>query len=469
VAVITALHILIEVSGSWRPEIGIHHIPVALYLLPIAIAAFRYGFEGGLLTGVWCMALVAPNLALWHRGALDWLGEITYASVVLGTGVAMAWPVERERKQRQRAEATSGRLALLNEALAALSQPVDLGSSLDTVLARLMTTLRLESACIVMWEDSEEEPTVLACRTTAAEDLDMLRQLARVEGLSASDDGNLTVRGRAIAVPLIVEGRSSGALRVLVPEARPPTAEDIGLLKAITSQLGVAIDNARLHEREKRQLRSYAQLVTRAQEDERKRIARELHDDAAMSLVVLCRGLDSLGDSDEGFSSEHRLALGELRSVATATLADIRRFSRDLRPAVLDNLGLVAALEWLRSDLIERTGLKVDLQVEGNRRRLNSETEVAVFRIVQQALRNVERHAGASELVVEVTFKSDQLALSITDNGCGFVLPATSDELIRRGKLGLLGMRERAQLVGGTLSIQSQPGEGTHIAVEVPA
>jgi signal transduction histidine kinase len=207
-------------------------------------------------------------------------------------------------------------------------------------------------------------------------------------------------------------------------------------------------------------------LVTRAQEDERKRIAREMHDEAAQNVVVIQRELAAL----LGTSARHPFAgeLDKLRELAGQTLASMRRFSRDLRPPTLDELGLASALDQLVAEVKERSGPAAELRISGSSRRLPIETELAVFRIGQAAVHNVEHHADATEVVVELVFEPARVGLTISDDGRGFVLPKNLDELPQDGKLGLIGMHERAQLVGGTLQIRSRLGGGTRIDLEVP-
>lgn len=222
----------------------------------------------------------------------------------------------------------------------------------------------------------------------------------------------------------------------------------------------------RLQESERRRVRSYAMLITQAQEEERKRIARELHDETAQNVVVIQRDLASLAASLEGHTAAAEL--GRLRDFTGQTLASIRRFSRDLRPSTLDELGLSSALDQLVGELRERCCPATELHVAGSSRRLPIETELALFRIGQAALHNVERHADATEVAVELAFEPRCVRLIIVDDGRGFDPPEHLGDLAQDGKLGLFGMHERAQLVGGTLEVHSRRGAGTRILLEVP-
>jgi len=215
-------------------------------------------------------------------------------------------------------------------------------------------------------------------------------------------------------------------------------------------------------------LRFYLQEATRAQEEERKRISHELHDDTIQALVVLSRDLDDVIAGDEELPEEVRLRLEELwHGRIDSIVKGVRRLSQDLRPAALDQLGLIPALEWLGTTLGEHSGIKTSVTTAGKERRLTEEAAIAVFRICQEALRNVWRHAGATEVGITLEFLDDLVRLTVRDNGKGFALPGQIGDLARTGKLGLTGMQERAQLVGGTVTVHSEPGQGTSIVLEV--
>jgi PAS domain S-box-containing protein len=219
----------------------------------------------------------------------------------------------------------------------------------------------------------------------------------------------------------------------------------------------------------RRNMEYYIKQVTRAQEDERLRISRELHDDTAQILLTLSRDLDLLitGEKKPGRSMAEPLK--KLRSMAESALEGVRRFSQDLRPSILDDLGLVPALEWLVTDLKESCGMTTRFEVTGSSRRLVPEIELAVFRIVQEVLSNVRRHSQASAVEVALDFGSDALTLIISDNGKGFDMPQRTSDLALSGKLGIIGIRERTRLIGGTIIVQSEPGGGTTVTLRVPS
>jgi PAS domain S-box-containing protein len=216
-------------------------------------------------------------------------------------------------------------------------------------------------------------------------------------------------------------------------------------------------------------LRFYLGQITMAQEEERKRVARELHDETIQSLVVLARQLDDIASSGKGLSEYKKVELEMLRERINSIMADVRRLSQDLRPPALDRLGLLPALEWLASDISKRSGIDIEITTRGVNRRLSPEVELVLFRVAQEALRNTLRHSKANSAQVDVEFGEKLVRITVTDNGKGFYLPETTGDFIKRGRLGLTGMRERILLVGGSLKIDSRLDKGTVVTVEAPA
>ena len=215
-------------------------------------------------------------------------------------------------------------------------------------------------------------------------------------------------------------------------------------------------------------LRHYLQQITRAQEEERNRIARDLHDDTAQALYALTRQVDNFVRSNSNLPVDNAAFLKDLGEQISKVLQGVRRFSQDLRPSILDDLGLLATLRWLVGELKERCGIEAELRVLGVERRLAPHVELMLFRIVQEALRNIERHAEASKVKVETNFGEGEIRVSISDNGKGFKLSGDLGDLPRVGRLGLAGMEERARLLGGRLRIQTEPDKGTAVMIEVP-
>jgi PAS domain S-box-containing protein len=215
-------------------------------------------------------------------------------------------------------------------------------------------------------------------------------------------------------------------------------------------------------------LRYYLQEITQAQEDERKRIARELHDDTAQLLGSLSRQLDNFVRKKSGLAPNEVLFLKDLQAQLNRGVQGVHRFVQDLRPSLLDDLGLIPALRSLMKDMQEYDGIGSKLEVTGDEKRFAPEFESSLFRIIQEALNNIRRHAQASEAGVIIDFTRDRVRVTISDNGRGFELAGRVDDLPRIGKLGMVGMQERARLLGGTLKVQTTPGKGTTLIVEVP-
>ncbi len=211
-------------------------------------------------------------------------------------------------------------------------------------------------------------------------------------------------------------------------------------------------------------MHSYIVAITQAQEEERKRIARELHDETVQSLVALAHRVGLAQKVLARDPSQVDAWLTELRTMANATVDSARRFTRDLRPPYLEDLGLVPAIETLANG-INRDGLWTTFRVIGVPRRLSAIQELCLYRVAQEALSNVVRHAQASQVNLHLIFSPDRVTLSIEDNGRGFAMPDMPDELAPQGHLGIMGMRERALLLGGHLSVRSAPGRGTKVAL----
>lgn len=215
-------------------------------------------------------------------------------------------------------------------------------------------------------------------------------------------------------------------------------------------------------------MRLYIQQITRAQEEESSRIARELHDSTAQELIALLHQVEGLLRDRAKLPLSEAKALWRIHEQIKGILQEVRYFSRDLRPSILDDLGLRAALEWLVEQLETEHKVECHLIVVGQERRLASEMEVMIFRIVQEAIRNIGKHSQASKAEVTVKFERKETTITVKDNGVGFQLLESVGDLTRAGKLGLAGMQERAQLLGGSLSIQSELGRGTTIVVKAP-
>jgi PAS domain S-box-containing protein len=207
--------------------------------------------------------------------------------------------------------------------------------------------------------------------------------------------------------------------------------------------------------------------VTAAQEEEQRRLARELHDETGQSLTSLLVGLRTLADAPSLVAAREQVT--ELRRVTARTLDEVRRLARGLRPGVLDELGLVPAIEQLSVDHSQLHSIAVEVSAGSfGMERLPPAVEAALYRVIQEALTNAAKHSGARTVNVVLQRRRELVQAIVSDDGCGFDVEATLRTPAARAHLGLHGMRERAALLGGTVTIESTPGEGTTIYVRVP-
>lgn len=261
----------------------------------------------------------------------------------------------------------------------------------------------------------------------------------------------LTAAARAIA-----DGRPA-------PEVSRWADDEFGDLAEAFNAMNGALDQASLERSERKKLQDrFVGAVIDAQEDERKRVARELHDGTSQSLTSLIIGIKNVADIAESRLVKARVE--ELRDVAVEALDEIHSLATRLRPPVLDDLGLAAALERYVDECRARFAIRIDLVTLGRLERLPVEAETAVYRIVQEAMTNVVRHARAENVGVVIEWHSDLLRVGIEDDGQGFDPTGVSGS----GHLGLVGMRERAELLGGVMRIDSLPGTGTTVTIEIP-
>jgi signal transduction histidine kinase len=270
-----------------------------------------------------------------------------------------------------------------------------------------------------------------------------------------------------LGVPLVASGEVIGLCLMDKAQAGFFTRQHQRLAESLALQAAIAIQNARLFDQVhagRERLQTLSRRLVEVQETERRHIARELHDQAGQALTSLMVGLRLLEEgADYGEAASAHVA--ELKHMVDGILENLHQLATDLRPASLDHLGLVAALR----QHVEAFGRQHDLAVQFETvnledKRLSPTQETALFRIVQEALTNVVRHAQASRADVLLERQGDRVIAIVEDNGLGFDPVAA----MQSGRLGLLGMRERAEMLGGTLVVESWPGAGTTLFVEVP-
>jgi signal transduction histidine kinase len=258
-------------------------------------------------------------------------------------------------------------------------------------------------------------------------------------------------------VPLIVRDRAIGVIVAQDKQGPDPrfTQEDVRIAEAFAERAAVAIDLS------ERVAGDALRRVVAGQELERQRLARELHDETGQALTSILLGLRAIEDADD--LEEIRRSVLTLRELVVGTLQDVRRLAVELRPKALDDFGLLPALQRLAETYTEQTALDVQVEATLGPERLPAEIETALYRIVQEALTNVIKHAQARTVSVVLTKKGDAVAAVIEDDGRGFDQEQLSD-----GGLGLVGMRERIALLNGRVAVESAEGRGTTVAVEVP-
>jgi signal transduction histidine kinase len=269
-----------------------------------------------------------------------------------------------------------------------------------------------------------------------------------------------------LCVPMMAKGQVIGVLQVLHKDpGKYFSASDQESLTTFAAQSAVAIENARLYQ----SLREERDRIIAVEEDVRRRLARDLHDGPAQMLAAIIMSANFIKEAIAHDAMQHaRGELEQLLPVAEKALRQVRTLLFDLRPVILETQGLIPALESYAHRLREAEGLNVALTTGGQFGRLPHNAEVAVFSIVQEAITNAKKHARASRIDIQVAPHDGNLVVVIRDNGLGFNVEEVAGRYDERGSLGMLNMQERAQIVGGSLSISSQPGQGTIIRMELP-
>ena len=434
-----------------------HHPPMKSFLgVPIVLRGIPYG-----------------NLYLTEKcGGDDFTAEDEELTQLLAAQAAVAIENARLYESSMR---WLRQLESLNEIGAALVSELELEPLLALVARRLRELVDARLVLIALPEGD-------VLRVAAAEGETSNGVVGMELALGGSKAGRVLERGRservdsmlddpevdqqaarrlgvqsALFVPLVVRGRGIGVV-IAHDKAGPGpsfTDDDLRLAESLAARAAVAVDLS------ERVSRDAVRRVVDAQELERKRLARELHDETGQALTSILLALKPLEQSAE--SEEDRAAVDSVRALVVSTLQDVRRLAVELRPTALDDFGLVPAVQRLTDTFREQSGLHIDFEAQLGEERLSSEVETALYRIVQEALTNIVKHAGATRVSILLGRKAGAVVAVVEDDGSGFD-PGTS----RAGALGLAGMRERAALVGGRLQIESTVGTGTTLVAEVP-
>jgi PAS domain S-box-containing protein len=408
----------------------------------------------------------------------------------------------RKRMEEERARLFESAQAARAEVQAALERLQAIQSVTDTALAHLVLDdlLRelLARVCSALPADAavvfllDEDRTHLTPRATAGLDDDPTRRerialgrgiagrIAQI-GVPQIVDEVSGVPGvwsivherlhSLIGVPLVVEGQVTGVLQVGTFGRRQFRPEDMNLLQLVADRVAPAIDRARLFEEvhaARERLEELSRRLVELQEAERRVIARELHDEVGQKLTGLKLLIESGGGAgvqpEAGDQGGDRRGRAEMASLINDLVRRVRDLSMNLRPAMLDDLGLLPALLWHFERFTAQTAVRVEFQQAGLDRRFPPEVETAAFRIVQEALTNVARHAGVNDSRVQIWAAGESLEITVEDRGRGFRVKTDRTE----PSSGLAGMRERTRLLGGQLTIDSAPGSGTRLVAEIP-
>jgi two-component system, NarL family, sensor histidine kinase DevS len=368
----------------------------------------------------------------------------------------------------------SQQLQSLNEVGNALATETDLEKLLDLVVRRLRELLeaRVVALALPVGEDELRFAAVSGAEglfgTTISRSgsksgaVLARRRSERIDSVIDDPEVHQEVSRRLAArtgmwVPLIARDEAIGVLEIHDKEGADArfSQDDFRVAEAFATRAAVAVELSQ------RVARNAVRRVVQAQELERRRLARELHDETGQALTSILLGLKPLEEA----LAEHpaRAALSELREQVVSALQDVRRLAVELRPAVLDDFGLVPALERLLDAFAEQSEVAVDFHSALGEARLPSDVETALYRVVQESLTNIVKHANARHISVSLARRESSVAAVIEDDGAGFDQRTVSEDGV-----GLLGMRERLALLDGRLEIESRPGAGTTVVAEVP-
>lgn len=407
--------------------------------------------------------------------------------------VELAQDVTKAKEQENRILETNQALRALNTVAIMMSESLSLDYILNTALDRILELVQAEIGGILLLDEKMQTLSYKASRGLTPQYLKGTADIAVGEGVAGLvaqegktvlvDDAqkDLRICRRPIViqeglrgflgVPLKSKERMVGVLTIGSRLPRLFTQQEVELLTAIGHQLALAIENAQLYQEVQLRDKGRADLlrqVIRAQEDERRRVARELHDVTSQALATLAVRIETLSSLSKMESKENEALIEEIRHLLTATSKEVHSLIYALRPSLLDDLGLPAAVRSCSHSTLETTGMEVHMEVSGSERRLPPEVEIAVFRMAQEAITNVASHSRAESVYISLEFKDTSIAVQVEDDGIGFNLLEVLSSAHEKASMGLLGMKERAELLGGTLNIDTEPSKGTRVIIEIP-
>jgi len=383
-------------------------------------------------------------------------------------------------------------LLSVSEILTSLRDLSDLDSALGSALDKTLEVMKADSGGTLLSGRDGDTLRYRAYRGLSAAYAGRVRpkvgkgiigQVARTGEAAAVEDvaNDPRIAGDRLAaegivslacLPLSSKGGVLGVLWVGNHRARRFTESDLRLLGGVARQMTTAIENARLHRevQVKEEIRGelLKDIIT-IQEEERRRIARELHDETSQDIVSLNANLEAAAGMLPESTDRVREVLRKAQSLGVSILDEIHKLIYELRPSLLDDLGLVVAVRWLADNNLAPAGIRVRFKVTGKTVRLPSSLEIVLFRVIQETVSNIARHAHAKNAAISLLFRKKVVKIKISDDGEGFDLAEAVSSRQRPRGLGLLGMRERVEQANGSLEIRSHPGGGgTEIDIEIP-
>ncbi|HEV2357318.1 MAG TPA: GAF domain-containing sensor histidine kinase [bacterium] len=412
-----------------------------------------------------------------------WTAQAATISELLGGLFILVFGAGVVLRSMQRAR----RLIILSQLSTALHQPNGVHELLGDVLERAGELLQLHTGWVFLRRPGTDAYELAAAyhlpRPLEADGREAMRGTCRCLDLLAGHQLTEPVNivncmrlegvgsaAQHASVPLRTSKGIAGLMNLVLPAGRLFGHRELALLATVGGEVGLAIEKAQLLEELAVKERSRGELIKRlltAQEDERRRIARELHDETGQSITALIVNLDIARAAAEGVPQIAE-ALDRLKDLAEGTLEEVRKLIYDLRPTVLDDLGLTSALRWYAHQQLEPRGIEVEFHNHVGETRLETVVETTLFRIAQEAMWNVVKHSGATRVELGLDLIPDGVRLRVQDNGRGFRPDGERPFDPLRGGLGLGGMRERAALIGGTVKIWSGEGRGTEVVAELP-
>jgi PAS domain S-box-containing protein len=431
-------------------ELSRHSLERFLYLLLMLYAGWTLGIVGG--ATIWLSSAVAMLLRtfLISPNFRDALLESLSALVIGALAITLVATYRQNKQQREKLRKTVGDMKLARQSYEELFTNASDAIWVHTLEGNI--TLVNKACEKLTGYPVSELPGKNVREFLTPETLSIARQvkdkLLRGETMEHRYEQRLIKKDGSEAIMQLTT-------RLIVSDGKPQAFHNMA--RDITEERRLQ-DN----------LQFYLRQVLQAQEEERKRLARELHDDASQQILLLTHGIDNIAYKAERYSpQELRNELGKLYELSQKTYQNIKHYAQALRPSILDDLGLVAAIKWLAEEIHKLSGIEIQVKTDIIPL-LPPETQLVLFRIVQESLNNVHRHSGASEATITVECQGAEIKMTIRDNGKGFKLPRQLSEFAGQGKLGLTGMAERVQLIGGELEVSSQEGKGTTIVVKVP-